>query len=74
MRDGDERPVAAGDIFHFQISNGTSRRACSAKVQARNADDAAVIFRLNWNAIEAMARANMATGAENLIVEIPAPA
>jgi hypothetical protein len=73
MRDGDERPVAKGYVFHFQISSGTSRRACSAKVQAANADDAAIIFRLNWQAIEAMARANLATGAENLVVEIPAP-
>ena len=73
MRDGDERPVAAGYVFHFQISNGPSSRACSAKVQAINADDAALIFRLNWKAIEAMARANLAMGAENLIVEIPEP-
>jgi hypothetical protein len=42
-------------------------------VQAKNADDAAIIFRLNWPAIEAMARANLATGGDNFVVEIPAP-
>jgi hypothetical protein len=70
---GDERRLVTGYTFHFQISNGNSRRACSAKVQASNADDAAIIFRLNWPAIEAMARANLAMGTDDLIVEIPAP-
>jgi hypothetical protein len=70
---GDDRPVATGYTFHFQISNGNSRRACSARVQASSADDAAIIFRLNWPAIEAMARENLAVGADNFVVEIAAP-
>jgi hypothetical protein len=70
---GDDRPSATGYTFHFQISSGNSRRACSARIQASNADDAAIIFRLNWPAIEAMARENLAEGADNFVVEISAP-
>lgn len=69
----EDPPTATPYTFHFQISNGNSRQACSARVQARNADDASAIFRLNWPAIEAMARANLAVGADKVIVEIAAP-
>jgi hypothetical protein len=69
----EDRSTATGYTFHFQISNGNCRQACSAKVHASNADDASIIFRLNWPAIEAMARANLAAGADNVIVEIPSP-
>ncbi|MCU1340404.1 MAG: hypothetical protein JWO19_5985 [Bryobacterales bacterium] len=60
----EDGPTATGYTFHFQISDGNSRKACSAKVQVRNADDASIIFRLDWPAIEAMARANLAVGAD----------
>jgi hypothetical protein len=60
----EDGPTATGYTFHFQISDGNSRKACSAKVQVCNADDASIIFRLNWPAIEAMARANLAVGAD----------
>jgi hypothetical protein len=68
----EDQTTATGYTFHFQIVNGTSRQACSAKVQAFNADDASFIFQLNWPAIEALARANLAEGGDKVIVEIPA--
>ena len=46
--------------FHFQISNGGGRRACSIKVQAPNIHDATKFFRQKWQIIEAMAREDMA--------------
>jgi hypothetical protein len=41
--------------FHFQISNGRGRRACTVKVQAPNIHDATKFFRENWQNIEVMA-------------------
>jgi acyl dehydratase len=41
--------------FHFQISNGGGRRACTVKVQAPNIHDATKFFRQNWQIIEVMA-------------------
>ena len=48
--------------FHFQISNGGGRRACSVKVQAPNIHDAKKFFRQNWQIIEVMAREDLANG------------
>jgi hypothetical protein len=48
--------------FHFQISNGGGRRACSVKVQALNIQDAKKFFRQNWQIIEVMAREDLANG------------
>jgi hypothetical protein len=48
-----------GYTFHFQLSNGGSRKACSVRVQAPNHRDAAEFVRHNWPAIEAMARENI---------------
>jgi hypothetical protein len=55
--------ATTGYTFHFQISNGGSRKACSVRVQApshRDHRDAAEFVRHNWPTIEAMARENMA--------------
>ena len=41
--------------FHFQISNGGGRRACTVKVQAPNIHDATKFLRQNWQIIEVMA-------------------
>ena len=41
--------------FHFQISNGGGRRACTIKVQAPNIHDATKFLRQNWQNIEVMA-------------------
>jgi len=45
--------------FHFQISNGSGRRACSVKVQAPNIRDATKFFRQNWQIIEVMTREDL---------------
>ena len=41
--------------FHFQISNGGGRRACTIKVQAPNIHEATKFLRQNWQIIEVMA-------------------
>ena len=46
--------------FHFQISSGGGRKACSVKVQAPNIADATAFFRQNWPTIELMARDGLA--------------
>ncbi len=47
--------------FHFQISSGGGRQACSVRVQAPNIDDATKFFRQNWPTIELRAREGLAT-------------
>ena len=66
----DSQPIendsdTTGYTFHFQISNGGGRRACSVKVQATNIQDATTFFRQNWATIELMARDGLAGGAAN---------
>ena len=46
--------------FHFQISYGGGRRACSVKVQAPDIHEATKFFRQNWQTIELMAREGLA--------------
>jgi hypothetical protein len=63
----DHHPIendseTTGYTFHFQISNGGARRACSVKVQAPNIQDATMFFRQNWATIELMARDGLAGG------------
>jgi hypothetical protein len=46
-RDGEpvnEDWKTTGYIFHFQISNGGGRQACSVEVQASNIHDATIFF------------------------------
>jgi hypothetical protein len=57
----DDEPIkedseAVGFIFHFQITNGVGRKACSIRVQAHNYHDATMVVRQNWPTIELMAR------------------
>src|ERR1700736_1801394 len=54
-----------GYTFHFQISNGGCRQACSVKVQAPNMQDATAFFRQNWPTIESMAREGLAGGSDD---------
>jgi hypothetical protein len=54
-----------GYTFHFQISNGGGRRACSVQVQAPNIQDATTFFRQNWATIELMARDGLAGGSSD---------
>jgi hypothetical protein len=66
----DDQPIekdqdTTGYIFHFQISSGGCRQACSVKVQAPNMQDATAFFRQNWPTIESMARDGLASGADD---------
>ena len=65
----DDQPIEndqdiTGFTFHFQISNGGVRQACSVKVQAPSMQDATAFFRQNWPTIESMAREGLADGCD----------
>jgi hypothetical protein len=47
---------SVGYTFFFQIANDGGRRACCAKVEALNIQEASAFFRQNWPVIESMAR------------------
>jgi hypothetical protein len=51
--------------FHFQITNGGGRQACSVKVQAPNIQDATTFFRQNWPMIESMARNDLVSRSDD---------
>ena len=75
-RDGQpikQEPEAVGFKFHFQIANGSGRKACSFRVQACNFHDAADIFRKNWPAIELMARESLAVAADGTEIVFAMP-
>ncbi len=55
----DAVAAATGYRFHFQITNGGGRHACTVEVQAPSMQDATVFFRKNWAAIEAIARESL---------------
>ena len=66
----DDQPIEndqdiTGFTFHFQISNGGVRQACSVSVQAPSMQDATAFFRQNWPTIESMAREGLACGSDN---------
>jgi hypothetical protein len=74
----DDQPIkqeseAVGFNFHFQIANGTGRKACSVRVQACNFHDATDFFRQNWPAIELMARESLAVAADGTEITIAMP-
>jgi hypothetical protein len=57
----DPMPAGAGGepvgyTFFFQMANDGGRRACCAKVEALNIQEASALFRQNWPVIETMAR------------------
>ena len=52
--DGNGEP--GGYNFFFQIANDGERRACCVKVEAPSMQEASVLFREKWPAIESMAR------------------
>jgi hypothetical protein len=65
----DDQPIEndqdiTGFTFHFQISNGGVRQACSVKVRAPSMQDATAFFRQNWPTIETMAREGLAGGSD----------
>jgi hypothetical protein len=56
-----EDAEAIAYTFHFQMTNGGARQACSVKVRAPNIDDARTFFRENWAMIEPLARDRLAS-------------
>jgi hypothetical protein len=55
----DAEPISY--TFHFQMTSGGGRQACSVKVRAPNIDDARSFFRENWSMIEPLARDRLAS-------------
>ena len=68
-----EDTEAVGFNFHFQIANGTSRKACSVQVQAHNFHDARGLFRQNWPTIELMARESLTSAAAGAEISLTMP-
>jgi hypothetical protein len=68
-----EDTEAVGFNFHFQIANGTGRKACSVRVQAHNFHDAKGLFQQNWPTIELMARESVTSAAEGAEIRITMP-
>lgn len=58
--DGDDSKATAY-TFHFQMTSGGGRQACSVRVRASDIDDARTFFRENWPIIEPMARDRLAS-------------
>lgn len=52
---------ATAYTFHFQMTSGGGRQACSVRVRASGIDDARTFFRENWSMIEPMARDRLAS-------------
>ena len=74
----DDQPIkqeleAVGFNFHFQIANGTGRKACSVRVQACNFHDATDLFGQNWPAIELMARESLSVAADGTEITFAMP-
>ena len=60
--------------FHFQITNGGGRQACTVEVQAPSMQDAAAFFRKNWPTIESIAREGLCNRAgEDRTIKLAAP-
>jgi hypothetical protein len=74
----DDQPLKddaemTGYTFHFQISNGGCRKACSVKVQAPSMQDATAFFRQNWPTIETMARDGLADAPDDSRIKLVVP-
>jgi hypothetical protein len=74
----DAQPIkedseTVGFNFHFQITNGAGRKACSVRVQAYNYHDATDFFRQNWPTIELMARESLAAAADGTEIKLTMP-
>jgi hypothetical protein len=74
----DDQPLkddaeTTGYTFHFQISNGGGRKACSVEVQAPSMQDATEFFRQNWPTIETMARDGLADTADDSRIKLVVP-
>jgi len=74
----DDQPLkgdaeTTGYAFHFQISNGGCRKACTVKVQAPSMQDATAFFRQNWPTIETMARDGLADAPDDSRIKLVVP-
>ena len=66
---GDGEP--GGYSFFFQIANDGERRACCVKVDAPSMQEASMLFREEWPAIESMARDGIKSGsAEDGVIKL----
>ena len=59
--------------FHFQITNGGGRTACSVRLQAPNHNDATNSFRENWPTIELRARESLAQASDGTGISLLMP-
>ena len=57
--DQDQHNQPVGFVFHFQIANGSGRRACRVRISALNYHSANDLFQQNWPTIEQAARASL---------------
>jgi hypothetical protein len=64
---------AVGFNFHFQITNGTGRKACSIRVEANNYHDAMIVVRQNWPTIELMARESLVLATDGREINLTMP-
>ena len=71
LSEGIRRQV--GFNFHFQIANGSGRKACCVRVQAHNYHDATSFFRQNWPTTQLMARECLASDGKEIKLTIPFP-
>ena len=63
-----------GYNFFFQIANDGERRACCVKVEAPSMQEASVLFREKWPAIESMARDGIKDGViEDGVIKLVMP-
>jgi len=63
-----------GYNFFFQIASDGERRACCVKVDAPSMQEASVLFREKWPAIEEMARDGIKSGiAEDGVIKLVMP-
>ena len=74
----DDQPLkddaeTTGYTFHFQISNGGGRKACTVRVQAPSMQDATAFFRQNWTTIETMARDGLADAEDDSRIKLVVP-
>ena len=68
-----EDSEAVGFNFHFQIADGSGRKACSVKVQAHNYYAATDFFRQNWPTIELMARESLISAGDGKEINLTIP-
>ena len=69
----DEHEEPVGFIFHFQVANGSGRKACHVLINAPNYHNANDRFRQNWPTIELAARASLTHATDGEEIKLSAP-